>query len=78
MIVAEDITGRFLNVVNLFNQAIPLIAVQLTALDVGGQLTLTSTKVLDVALPAPEEEDEPGQATDRGYWLTRAAPPSSS
>lgn len=74
VIVAEDITGRFLNVVNLFNQAIPLIAVQLTALDVGGQLTLISTKVLDVALPAPEEEDEPGQATDRGYWLNKSSP----
>lgn len=75
VIVAEEITGRFLNVVNLFNQAIPLIAIQLSALDVDGKLTLTSTKVLDVALPAPEEDDEPGQATDRSYWLDKSSKP---
>jgi hypothetical protein len=28
-IVAEDITGRFLNVINLFNGAVPLIAIQM-------------------------------------------------
>lgn len=74
VIVAEEITGRFLNVINLFNQAIPLIAVQMSALEVDGVLTLHATKVLDLALPAPEEEDEPGQETDRGYWLEKSAP----
>ncbi|WP_299442248.1 hypothetical protein [uncultured Phycicoccus sp.] len=73
VIVAEEITGRFLNVINLFNQAIPLIAVQMSALEVNGVLTLHSTKVLDLALPAPEEEDEPGQDTDRSYWQSRSS-----
>jgi hypothetical protein len=31
VIVAEDITSRFLNVISLFNKAIPLIAIQLRA-----------------------------------------------
>lgn len=74
VIVAEEITGRFLNVINLFNQAIPLIAVQLSALEVGGMLTLSTTRVLDLALPAPEEEDEPGQETDRAYWEAKSTP----
>lgn len=74
VIVAEQITGRFLNVINLFNQAIPLIAIQLSALDVGGALTLNATKVLDIALPAPEDDDEPGQETDRNYWVTKSSP----
>lgn len=74
VIVAEEITGRFLNVINLFNQAIPLIAIQMSALEVGGQMTLHATKVLDLALPAPEEEDEPGQETDRNYWESRSTP----
>jgi hypothetical protein len=73
VIVAEDITSRFLNVINLFNQAIPLIAIQMSALEVNGVLTLSATKVLDLALPAPEEEDEPGQETNREYWTTRAS-----
>jgi hypothetical protein len=74
VIVAEEITGRFLNVINLFNQAIPLIAVQLSALEVAGVLTLSTTRVLDLALPAPEEEDEPGQETDRAYWEAKSTP----
>src|SRR3990170_5460068 len=40
VLVAEDITSRFLNVINLFNRAIPLIAIQMRALEVGGLLTL--------------------------------------
>ena len=32
VIVAEDITSRFLNVINLFNGMIPLIAIQMRAL----------------------------------------------
>ena len=74
VIVAEEVTGRFLNVINLFNQAIPLIAVQINALQVGENLTLSSTRVLDLALPAPEEEDEPGQETNRAYWESRSTP----
>lgn len=75
VIVAEEITGRFLNVINLFNQAIPLIAVQMSALEVNGVLTLHATKVLDVALPAAEEDDDSGRETDRSYWESRSAAP---
>ncbi|MDV8002875.1 hypothetical protein [Rhodococcus sp. IEGM 1408] len=74
VIVAEEITGRFLNVISLFNQAIPLIAIQMTALDVAGTFTLHATKVLDIALPAPEEDDDSGHETDRSYWENRANP----
>lgn len=74
VIVAEEVTGRFLNVINLFNQAIPLIAIQLSALRIGDVLTLNCTKVLDIALPAPEEADEPGQETDRAYWENKSSP----
>ena len=31
MIIAEDITSRFLNVISLFNSAMPMIAVQIVA-----------------------------------------------
>ena len=76
MLVAEDITSRFLNVINLFNKAIPLIAIQMRALDVGGSLTLNATTVLDLSRLGMEEEDEPGQATDRAYWIDRGSPAS--
>ena len=46
----------------------------MSALDVDGVLTLNATRVLDVALPAPEEEDEPGQETNRNYWQQKSSP----
>lgn len=72
VIVAEDITSRFLNVISLFNGFIPLIAIQLQALEVGGSLTLAATKVLDTSTLGNEDDDEGAQATDRAYWESRA------
>lgn len=74
VLVAEDITSRFLNVINLFNKSIPLIAVQMRALEVGGILTLNAMTVLDLMTLGTDEEDEPGQATDRGYWEAKGSP----
>jgi hypothetical protein len=44
VIIAEEITSRFLNVVQLFNGAIPLIALKMTAYKVGDQYALTFVK----------------------------------
>lgn len=76
VIVAEDITSRFLNVITLFNKAIPLIAIQMRALEVAGVLTLQATTVIDQMPLGTEDEDEPGQATDRKYWIGRGSPAS--
>jgi hypothetical protein len=35
VIVAEDITSRFLNVISLFNGSIPLVAIQMSAIRLG-------------------------------------------
>ena len=73
VIVAEDITSPFLNVIALFNGFIPLVAIQLRALQVGEVLTLSATKVLDhVALGPADEDDEVEAATDRAYWEQRS------
>ena len=74
VLVAEDITSRFLNVINLFNKAIPLVAVQVQAVEVGDVFTVHATTVLDLSRLGTEEEDEPGQATDRSYWVGRGSP----
>jgi predicted transport protein len=47
VIVAEDITSRFLNVVNLFNGIIPIIAIQMQAYEINDGIALTFTKVID-------------------------------
>ena len=73
VIVAEEITSRFFNVIGLFNGYIPLIAIQLNALEVNGFLTLNSTRILDIQTLGTEEEDSPALATDRSYWETRSS-----
>lgn len=75
VLVAEDVTSRFLNVISLLNRSVPLIAIQMNAWDVGGAVTLTATKVLDLMPPAPDDdEDVPGQVTDRAYWEGKSSP----
>jgi hypothetical protein len=46
VIVAEDITSHFLNVIGLFNGFIPLIAMQMSALKFDGHISLVFTKVI--------------------------------
>jgi predicted transport protein len=74
VIVAEDITSRFLNVISLFNGFIPLVAIQLSALRLGENISLVFSKVLDEMRLGLVEEDEEVQAvTDRAYWEARAS-----
>lgn len=70
VIVAEDITSRFLNVISLFNGHIPLIALQMQALKVGDKTTLVFTTVMDIMARGMVDEDEDAEAapTDRAYW----------
>jgi hypothetical protein len=70
VLVAEDITSRFLNVVSLFNGVIPLIALQMQVLKVGEHTTLVFTKVMDEMSRGLVDEDEDAAATptDRAYW----------
>lgn len=71
VIVAEEITGRFMNVISLFNGNIPLIALQLSAHKLGDDICLTFTKVIDrVTLGTDEEEQY--EVTDRNYWDKRS------
>lgn len=68
VLVAEDVTGRFLNVVHLFNGHIPLIVLKMTAYKVGDDIALTFTKILDEVHLGSPEEDEEAEPTDRQYW----------
>lgn len=53
VLIAEDVTTRFLNVIALFNRQIPIMAIQMKAVEVQGQILLHFTRVLDT-----EETDE--------------------
>lgn len=72
VIVAEDMTSRFLNVISLFNGVIPLVAVQLHAVELDDKVSLIFTKVLDqMTLGLVEEDEETYETVDRGYWEQR-------
>lgn len=73
VICAEEITGRFLNVISLFNGAIPLIALQVKAVKMDNKVGLFFTKVLDeVQLGAPEDDGEL-QEVSRTTWEQRSS-----
>lgn len=80
VIVAEQITSRFFNVLRLLNRSVPMIAVQLNAIQIDeNTITLNAVTVLDVTEDsidnyAPEEAEE----TDRKYWEKKRSPESLS
>lgn len=74
VIIAEEITGRFLNVISLFNGHIPLIAMQVSALKVSDkEISLVFTKVLD-RITLGDEDEEALEPTDRNYWEKKSTP----
>lgn len=74
VIVAEEITSRFLNVIALFNGTIPLVAIQMRAVQLGNSVSLVFTTVLDqVQLGLVDEDEEVHEATDRAYWEGRGS-----
>lgn len=73
VLVAEEITARFFNVIRLFNRAVPMIAVQLSAFRLGDEIVLQFTRVLDIYEFGGEPEDEESaEPVDRGYWEKKA------
>lgn len=81
VIIAEDITTRFLNVMSLMSGSIPMVAIQLDALEVGEHLVLNFVQVLDLTeLRADDiaEEDSGGGNVDRAFWDAKAGKPLMS
>lgn len=72
VLVAEDITNRFFNVVYLMNKAIPIIAIQLNVLKIGNKITLDFTKILDIYEPPEEEIIGDLEPVDEAYWNKKA------
>jgi hypothetical protein len=73
VIVAEEITSRFLNVISLFNGSIPLIAIQMRAFQIEDKVSLTFITVLDEQSRGLVDDDEEVQEqADRPYWEKRA------
>jgi hypothetical protein len=73
VIVAEEITSRFFNVIRLLNRAVPIIAIQLSAFRLNDEVVLQFTRVLDTyEFGAEPDEDDTTELVDRGYWERKA------
>ncbi|MCX5810303.1 MAG: hypothetical protein NTX36_13210 [Proteobacteria bacterium] len=73
VIVAEDITSRFLNVISLFNGMIPLMAVQMNALKLDKNIGLSFTTVVNQMSLGLVDDEEVAETTDRAYWENRGS-----
>ena len=73
VIIAEDITSRFLNIISLFNGSVPLIAIKMEAYKYSEkEVSLIFTTVLDeVSLGLADEDEEINEITDRNYWINK-------
>jgi predicted transport protein len=78
VLVAEDITSRFLNVISLFNGTIPIMALQLTAVETPEGVGLVFTRVLDtVSLGLVDEDEQVSETTDRTFWEQKQGCPET-
>jgi len=77
VIVAEDITSRFLNVIGLFNSQVPLIALQVNALRSDDIISLVFTTVMNRFEPGLPEDEESQSVVDRDYWENKMGTPAT-
>ena len=68
VLIAESITTRFFNVVNLISQAVPIIGIQVNVVKVGDVQGLHFTKIID-SYEEPEEEEKGQQTYDEPHWI---------
>lgn len=75
VLVAEEVTTRFLNVMSLFTGSIPLVVIQLNAIRIGDAVALSFSRVLDSReLRADEDEESAARApVDRQFWIARSS-----
>ncbi len=72
VLIAENITARFLNVIGLLSGTIPVVAIQMNAIKVGEKLVLNFVHVLNqTALRRDDPAENGGRDTDRAYWESR-------
>ena len=74
VLIAEDITSRFLNVIGLLAGTVPLVVIQLNALKVGDHIVLHFVRVIDQRLL--RLEDTPSikvEPRDRDWWVDRSS-----
>jgi hypothetical protein len=78
VVVAEDIrNSRYFNVVKFLTEKMPMVVVEMRALKVGKNLTVTCSTLLDGRDETADEDiEEPSAPKDRAAWLSKSSPAS--
>lgn len=72
VLVAESITRRFYNVIQLLSHAIPIIAIQAYIVEADGKRILHFSKILDTYEEPEDESSVSNEVHDEAYWQTKA------
>jgi hypothetical protein len=71
VLVAETITRRFFNVIQLLNHAIPIIAIQVSVVEADGKKILHFSKILD-SYEGPEDPGVIDEQHNEEYWRQKS------
>ena len=75
VIVAEEVSARFFNIIQLLNGNIPLVALKISAFKFENKIAITFTKVLDeIELGLVDDDEDKAEVTDIDYRKQRASP----
>jgi hypothetical protein len=72
VLVAESITRRFFNVIQLLSLSIPVIAVQANLIEAEGKKILHFTKILDIYEEPEEDNRVSSEVFDEQWWRSNA------
>lgn len=70
VLVAEEITSRFFNVVHLLSQAVPIIGIQVSIVKIGTAVGLHFTRIID-SFEEPEDQETPQQTFTEKHWIDK-------
>ncbi|UAB89381.1 hypothetical protein I5192_01465 [Ruegeria sp. SCSIO 43209] len=75
VLIAEEITGRFFNVITLLGNSVPIVAIKLSAAKNDLGLSIMFSKILDTRQEyyGGDKELDEYVEVDRSYWVERAS-----
>jgi len=73
VLVAETITRRFFNVIQLLSHAIPIIAIQVNVVEADGKKILHFSKILDTYEEPEDEGGSGGQEYNEDFWKEKSS-----
>lgn len=74
VLIAERITKRFFNVIQILSGSVPLIAIQVNAIRTPNGDYLHFTKILDVYEQPDDEISQDGDSYDESFWQKKSQP----